>query len=60
MDRQYLFDIPLVALRERFAHTNDRVECRLVRGTHLAIDDLVGLAKKRATFAVPEHNVMHK
>ena len=33
---------------------------RLVRRAHFAIHDLIGLTKKYAALAVPEHDVMHK
>ena len=51
------FDLAFLALLERFADANNRPQNFLVRRVHLAIHDLIRLAKQRAPLAVTEHDV---
>ena len=60
LNRQYFFHIASVALFECFSNANDGTQLCLERRAHLAIDHFVSLAKQRAAFAVPEHDVMDK
>ena len=46
-----------LALRERFAHAENRAQLVLQRGEDLLVHELVGLAEERAALAVAEDDV---